>query len=157
MGPAPEMQTVPLISYQEFLSIIITVVGVALGLVAIELAILGFVGYRELRRLAEKRVAASMRKVLRRLPETQQVVNMYRSMRQMHEEMKKMHSESVAWPPPVQAHPAEPPADPFRPEPDIVGGVNVVGGGNENTPISSEYPSDEQADDERTDRPENRS
>jgi hypothetical protein len=152
MSPVPEMQTVPLISYQEFLSILLTTAAVGLGLVAIELAVLGFWGYRGLRRVAEKRVAESMHKVLRRLPETQQVVNMYESMRHLHDEMKRLHAESMTWVPPAQADEGEPAPDPFRPQPDIVGQGNVAGG-NENAPISSEYPGEEGADDdERADR-----
>jgi hypothetical protein len=144
MDASLQMQSVPLISYQEFLSILLTAVGIALALVAIELGVLGFWGYKELRRIAEKRVSESMAKVLKRLPEAQQVLEMYEDMKRKYESMKQMHDESTeAWGQlrqiKIQAT-AEP--DPFRAKQDT--GIKEAEAG----PISPVYPPEEEKNDD---------
>lgn len=89
------MQTVPLISYQEFLSILLTAVGVALALVAIELGVLAIWGYKGLRRLANTRVAAAMDKKLREFPNAAEIVKICEDIKKMYEEMKAMHETSA--------------------------------------------------------------
>lgn len=133
-----DMHEVPLISYQDFLEILLAIVSVAIGLVALQLGVLAFIGYAQLGRMAQNRVRTAMKKELRRVPETQQVVNMYREMKEMHESLKKMHTDSKETWEKIQelkSHiPAKP--DPLAASPDT--GVQ-----EKEEPVGPEYPEDD--------------
>jgi hypothetical protein len=139
---SPNMQEVPLVSYQDFLEILLAVVGVAIGLVAIELGVLAFIGFVQLGRMAQNHVRSAMKKELRRVPETQQVVNMYREIKEMHESLKKMHTDSKETWEKIQELRSHIPTkrDPLAASPDT--GVQ-----EKDEPVGPDYPGDKNASD----------
>lgn len=90
MNPVPDMQTVPLVSYQEFISIVLTALAVILAALGALLAVLGiglavaaFMGYTGLkkfvRRLAEEHVTDAMTKKLSEYPDPAEFMAQLRS------------------------------------------------------------------------------
>jgi hypothetical protein len=81
MSLGPDMQTVPLISYQEFITILLTALAVMLTILGLGLAALAFLGYTGLKEfvtgLAAKHVAAAIAKY----PDAAKVEEMYQRMK----------------------------------------------------------------------------
>ena len=130
MSLLPEMQAVPLISYQEFISIvltalaiILTALGIMLAVLGIGLAVLGFLGYTGLkeyvRAMAEGHVTTAMNKKLSEYPDAAELERKF---------MEEMQKKIVAKP----ANLAETVSEETENEPTA--------------PISEPYPGDEPDD-----------